>query len=144
MSIELPVDIGQNALKYSTTDRLQETFVAVIEYLMESEHSPNEWIEFLSMESYQTLTSLCQATERLLELEIEEIDQNNDDKQTDDEVNDFSNASPLSLLCQILVMFGSLNPIKFCPIIMEHAFDNILSSIKYHRQLSSEKHIRLS
>ena len=142
MSIELPVDIGQNALKYSTSDRLQEIFVSVIEYLMTSEHSPQDWIDFISMENHETLILLAKTTERLVELEKEEIEEN-DTKQDDDNEeeeeeieDDYNNASALSLLCQILVMFGSLNTMQFCPIIMEYAYENILSSIQYHKRIS--------
>ena len=62
MSIELPVDIGENTLKYSTTERLKESFIAVIEYLISSQNSPKEWIEFLSKENCQSLILLSKAT----------------------------------------------------------------------------------
>eukprot|EP01084_Bolivina_argentea_P204134 348561_1 len=143
MSIELPVDIGENALKYSTPERLQEIFVAIIEYLMTSENSPQEWIEFLCLNNFETITLLSKSAGRLVELEIEELDENKEnninnednDEETEETVDDYSNASALSLLCQILVMFGSLNASKFCPIITNHAYEHILISIKYHKQI---------
>eukprot|EP01084_Bolivina_argentea_P243296 407904_1 len=142
MSIELPVDLGENVLKYSTPERLQETFVTIIEYLMTSEHTPQQWIEFLSFQNYETLTLLAQSAHRLLELEKEELDENttkqedNEDKDPDEETeDDDNNASALSLLCQILVMFGSLDASTFCPIITEHAYQSILASIKYHHNI---------
>ena len=150
MSIELPVDIGENTLKFSTSERLQETFVTIIEYLMTSENSPQEWIDFLSIDNNQTITLLSQSSVRLLELEIEQLQQNqsnnndnnddqqelDEDKEEEEEEDDFHKATALSLLCKILVMFGSLDTTKFCPIIMEHAYENILSSIKYHNKIS--------
>ena len=142
MSIELPVDIGENALKYSTPDRLQEILVAVIEYLMTSENTPEEWIEFLSADNHQTLILLAQTTERLVEAEQDEWAETNtedeaeeEEEEEEDEEDDYHNASALSLICQILVMFGSLNTTTFCPIITEHAFPHIMSSLHHHRKL---------
>ena len=64
-------------------------------------------------------------------------DNDNDNEEEQDENSDnYNNASALSLLCQILAMFGSLNPSKFCPIIMEYAFENILASVQYHKKIS--------
>ena len=82
------MDLGENTLNYSTPARLHEMFVAVMDYLMTSESSPEEWVEFLSLDECRTLLLLAKCTERLVELEAEQQQPDDDDaeaKQDEDE-----------------------------------------------------------
>ena len=142
-AIKLPIDISQYALDTKSMSTLQKELMELLQYLSESENSPNEWIEFLTDDDYEVYNRLCLLSNRLLEKEKKYLIKNDDEQEEnkdeeneeDDDELDEEMLFPFSTLCQLLATFGCLNPKEFAKILKEKLFKNIIESLKNHGKL---------
>eukprot|EP01083_Nonionella_stella_P003574 10275_1 len=127
--IEFPVDCGANAMKYSSPTRLQEMFIAVLQYMAKATNTPSEWVQFISDNDYQVLIRFAKTTKRLLQAEIDE---------TESKTNNEDESSAFGWLCVILKMFGDLDVANFVEIITQYTLKNIITSLSHHDRLSRQ------
>ena len=144
-AIKMPVDLSEYALSTKPASTLQTELLETAAFLGESGNSPEEWLEFLGDDEYAIYHRLCRLSTRLLAMEekrfgADDVEQkgDGDDDQKDDDQIDEDLLSPMSTLCQLLAMFGSLRPPDFVGILRSELMANLVRSLRNHSGLNSE------